>query len=59
MFQTNNYSSSGGYFCTISIQYFTMNLWGKMVKYCKLLVQKKNLLMMNNSLFKTRRGKSK
>jgi len=28
MFRTNNCSSSGGYFCTRSIQYFTMHLWG-------------------------------
>jgi len=28
MFQTNNCSSSEGYFCTLSIQYFTMHLWG-------------------------------
>jgi hypothetical protein len=28
VFRTNNCSSSGGYFCTCSIQYFTMHLWG-------------------------------
>jgi hypothetical protein len=28
MFRTNIFSSSGGYFCTRSMQYFTMNLWG-------------------------------
>jgi len=27
MFLTNNCSSSGGYFCTRSIKYFTMHLW--------------------------------
>ena len=27
MFRTNNCSSSGGYFCTCSIHYFTMHVW--------------------------------
>jgi len=27
MFWTNNYLSSGGYFCTRSIRYFTTHLW--------------------------------
>jgi len=27
MFRTNNFSSSGGYICTRSMQYFTMHLW--------------------------------
>jgi len=31
MFRTNNFSLSGGYFCTRSIQYCTVHLWGVIV----------------------------